>query len=97
MSEFEVFYDLQTDYGDGLVLNKYGDRYSIIAARKSSKAEGTVWKDWAFPCGKDKKPKDKAIPLGVRLGDRAEAKRFANWLVQQLSTPGNKPKDDVPF
>jgi hypothetical protein len=95
MAEFELFFDLQTDYGDGIVLNKYGDRFSLIAARKSSKAEGTIWKDWAFPQGKDKKPKEKAIPLGVRLGNMSEARKFAKWLLANLD---HKSEDeDSPF
>jgi hypothetical protein len=96
MSEFEIFYEIEgSDYGDGLLLNKHGDRYSIIAARKSQKAEGTVWMDWAFPQDKDRKPKSKAIPLGVRLGDKTKAIKFAKWLLSNLQ--GVNKEEDCPF
>jgi hypothetical protein len=98
MSEFELFFDLQSDYGDGIVLNKYGDRFSLIAARKSSKAEGTIWKDFCFPQDKDKKPRAKAIPLGVRLGNMSEARKFARWLLSNLDPGAKAPvNDDDPF
>ena len=93
MGEFEVFFKNEgSEYGDGVVLNKYGDRYSIIAARESQ--QGTLYKDWAFPQGKDKKPKDKAIPLGCRLGNLKETIKTLRSMLQVLENPnmsGNTP------
>lgn len=99
MSEFEIFFEMEgSQYGDGLMLSKYGDRYSIVAARRG-KVEGTVYKDWCFPQDREKQPREKAIPLGVRIGDRAEAIKFAEWLLANLRTNGAKKaqSDAAPF
>ena len=99
MSEFDVAYETGDDYGSLIILNKYGDRYSLICGRKSAKAEGTPWKDWCFPQDKDKKPKAKAIPMGVRLGNLTDARQFAHWLLDNLD-PSSKAEpndDDTPF
>ena len=101
MSEFELFFPLQdSKYGDGLVLNKHGDRYSLVCAKKSTKAEGTVFMEWAFPQDKDRKPRDKAIPLGVKIGNHTEAVSLLLQLLAALGHPANgKPADDseIPF
>lgn len=87
MSNFETTYELGGDYGECLTLSKYGDRYSLVASRKG-KAEGTVWMEWAFPQTKDKTPREKAIPLGVRLGDRLTAIGALRWALKQLEGEG---------
>jgi hypothetical protein len=90
MSDYELFYEIEdSKYGDGVVLNKYGDRYSIVAARKG-KDEGTVWKEWAFPQDRDKQPRAKAIPLGVRIGNFTETVKFAKWLLSNLQPAGGQ-------
>jgi len=111
MSEFEIFIRNEgSEYGDGFVLNKYGDRYSLIAAREG-KGDGTLWKEWAFPQGKDKQPREKAIPLGVRLGNRVQAIAALRKAIAALegapavgnADPAPKPKAgakddaDLPF
>jgi hypothetical protein len=100
MSEFEIFFRLEGgEYGDGVVLNKYGDRYSLVAARESQKG-GTVWKEWAFPQDKEKKPRAKAIPLGVRLGDRNQAigilRAALAALDKEHSIPSKPNPDPIP-
>lgn len=86
MSEFEVFFrDNGSKYGEGFVLNKYGDRYSLVAARESK--DGVVYKEWCFPQDKDRKPKDKTIPMGVRLGNYAEAVAALKAVLAALETP----------
>ena len=95
MSEFEMWIPNEgSKYGDGVVLNKYGDRYSIIAARESSK-DGTIYKDWCFPQDKDKQPKDKSIPLGVRLGTHKETIRALKAMLSALENPAKQ--DDIDF
>jgi hypothetical protein len=98
MSDFQATYELGGDYGDCLVLNKHGDKYSLVAARKSKSAEGTVWMEWAFPQDKDKQPRAKAIPLGVRIGDRMTAIGALRWALQQLEgKPSSQPDEAPPF
>ena len=97
MSEFEQFFENEeSSYGEGVMLNKYGDRYSIISARKSNKTEGTIYLEWCFPQDKDRKPKEKSIPLGVRLGKRDHAIKV---LHEMLAALGDKqqPDEDIPF
>ena len=103
MSNFELFFDMGTEYGDGITLNKYGDRYSLVRSRKSKKADGTIYMDWAFPQDRDKEPRKKAIPLGVNLGNKTEAVAFLRWALGQLE-PNGKPVpqplpsgDSIPF
>lgn len=105
MSEFELFFRIEGgDYGDGAMLNKYGDNYSIIAAQESQTG-GTVYKRWAFPQDKDKKPRPKAIPMGVKLGNRTQAIGILRAMLAALDKPANdrvpqgrpEPEDDIPF
>lgn len=112
MSEFELWFPTEgSKYGDGVVLNKYGDRYSILAARES-KEGGTIFKEWCFPQDKDKQPREKSIPLGVRLGNHSQTVLTLKKMLAALETPqpantaasvaktmGGKPvsNDDIPF
>jgi hypothetical protein len=100
MSEFELFFRVEGgQFGEGVLLDKYGDRYSLVSAHESQNG-GTVWKEWAFPQNKEKKPKDKAIPLGVRLGNRIQAIGILRAALAALDKPENDPvskKDDIPF
>lgn len=96
MSEFELFLRIDGgEYGDGVLLNKYGDRYSLVAARESQNG-GTVYKEWAFPQDKDKKPRAKAIPLGVRLGNRTQAIGILRAALAALEKPASAHNDPVP-
>ena len=98
MSEFEVFIrNADSKYGDGIMVSKYGDNYSLIAARES-KNGGTVYKDWAFPQDRDKQPKAKAIPMGVRLGNRNHAIDTLRRALQVLTEtiPQNPAAGPVP-
>ena len=96
MSEFELFFrNGSSDYGDGVVLNKHGDRYSLVAAHESQNG-GTVYKEWAFPQDKEKKPRAKAIPLGVRLGNRTQAIGILRAALAALEKPTSPHNDPVP-
>ena len=108
MSEFELFFRVEgSKYGEGAMLNKYGDNYSIVAARESLKG-GTIYKDWAFPQDKDRQPKAKAVPMGVKIGDRNQAigilRAMLAALDKQSEPVRNDPvpskvqtDDDIPF
>lgn len=101
--EFELFFRTElSKYGDGVMLNKYGDTYSIVAGQESQNG-GTVYKRWAFPQGKDKKPLEKAVPMGVRLGSRTQAIGILRAMLAALDKPMNDPvpakgkEQDIPF
>ena len=67
-----------SQYNDCLQLNEYGGKISLCAAREGT--NGTVYMDWAFPQDKDRKPRQKAIPVKVLLGSSK------NEAVQTLQT-----------
>ena len=48
----------------------------------------------AFPQNKDREPIDKAIPMGVKLGDQREAIAILKHFLEQLNAP---VEDDAPF
>ena len=65
----EIFFeDPSSDYKEGIMLEEYNGVLSLVAAQRSAKAEGTVYKKWGFPQDRDKKPISEAIPWKVRLG-----------------------------
>lgn len=73
MSEFEVFVEVPNNqYGEGVLVNKFGDQYGLLSAQKG-KGNGTVYKKWCFPQDKDKQPREKAVPWGIRIGNKNEA------------------------
>ena len=109
MSEFEVFFRIEGgEYGDGVMLNKYGDSYSLVAAQESQKG-GTVYKRWCKPIfGKDRTVGEKSVPMGVKIGNRNQAIGILRAALAALdkehsilSKPNNdpipsKPADDEP-
>ena len=102
MSEAEICFDVPgSQYNEILFLNKYGDQYSLILGRRS-KDGGTNYKQWCFMQGADKKPRDKAIPVKVPLGNVKEAAGLIGEIYSQLcQLAGIKPKvvedSDIPF
>ena len=73
MSEFEISIPVpNSQYGEIIIVNKYGDQYSLVSGR-SSKKGGTNYMQWCFPQGTDKQPKEKAVPWGVRIGNQNDA------------------------
>lgn len=73
MSEFEISVPVpNSQYGDVVIINKYGDQYSIVSGG-SSKKGGTNYMKWCFPQGADKQPREKAVPWGIRIGNKNEA------------------------
>ena len=97
MSDFEVFFKLESsDWNDGILLNKYGDQYSLLAAQEGK--EGNAWKRWVFPQNKDREPLDKAIPMGVKLGRKDEAIELIEKIYAELTGKDPEPdSEDVPF
>ena len=99
MSEFEIPFKLENEYGDMVLLEKYGDRYSIVSAQEGK--DGGVYKRWCYPQrrvdGKNV-PAEKGIPLKVTLGSRAMTVAFFQTMLAALNAPksaGTKaPADD---
>jgi hypothetical protein len=90
----ELFFRIEGgEYGDGVLLNKYGDGYSLIAAQESQNG-GTIFKRWCKPVfGKDRKVSEKSVPMGVKLGNRTQAIGILRAALAALDNSG----DDVPF
>ena len=61
-----------SEYGEVVIINEYNGVYSLCSGREGK--EGKVYKNWAFPQDKDKKPREKAIPVKVTLGDQNTAR-----------------------
>ena len=92
--ETEFFFRVEgSEYGDGAMLNKYGDQYSIIAANESQTG-GTVYKRWCKPVfGKDRTVGEKSVPMGVKIGNRTQAIGILRAMLAALDKPAN---DHIP-
>ena len=110
LSEFEISIPIpNSNYGEVIIIEKYGDTYSLILGRASQNSEGTVWKQWGFPQDKDKNPRPKAIPWKIPLGNYTDAvdvlAKLCRALKPVISTqtpvPATKKDvelgDDIPF
>ncbi len=72
MSEFEITIPIpDSKFSDTIIINKYGDQYSIVAGGISK--EGKNYMKWCFPQGPDREPREKAVPWKISLGNRDEA------------------------
>lgn len=65
--EEKYFRMMNEKYGSGIGIEEYNGKFSLVSARKGS--DGNYYSDWAFPQDKDRKPREKAIPVKVPLGD----------------------------
>lgn len=91
MSEFEVSFRLEgNEYGDCIILQKYGDNYGLISGFISNKTDTPVMR-WCFPQGKDKKPRDKGVPWKINLGNLVSARRLLSQALAALPNP-ERPK-----
>ena len=63
------FIELDMQYHSGFALDFYKG-ISLVSARAGK--DGNIWAEWAFPQDRDKKPKEKAVPVKVFLGDDEE-------------------------
>ena len=63
---YENFYKFnEGQYGEGVLLEEYNERLSLVAANESNKDGGTVYKKWCYPQAKGQRPGDTAIPMKV--------------------------------
>ena len=92
---FEIFLeDEESDWNEGIMLQEYNGVFSMITAQRPRNSEGTVYKKWCFPVGKNKKPIEKMFPMGVRLGSRRQAVNALRYFLTQLSKVEGQ---DIPF
>ena len=106
MTRAESFIMVEEEYKAGVCLDSYNGVISVCNARQGDVHE--VFMDWCYP-QYDRKPKETAVPWGMRLGDKANAIKVLKKLVGLLSdekiesekteepvTPGDV-QNDVPF
>jgi len=63
---FLVTYE-KGNYKSGLALEEYNGAFSIVSCEDGK--DGKLWPRWCFPQDKDKKPREKALPMKINLGD----------------------------
>ena len=95
MPELEMFFEYpESKYNDGIMLEEYHDRISLVAAYKSN-GQGTAGKKWCYP-QKDRGPAEKAIPWKIELGhDRDTAIQMLQDILRFLNP--DDPGDGSPF
>ena len=83
-------------YGDGIVINLYDGKYSLIPAKKKG---DEIYLEWCFPQGPDRKPKGTSVPWKVVIGESEEqAAATLAKLYRMLKPAKPEPKPDpVPF
>lgn len=104
----KTFITTDEQYGSGLCLDDYNDQISICSAHKGE--DDSVYLDWIFPQGKDRKPIEKSLPWKINLGHIDMAKKILTRLLKDLDNmnkdisgqpepvaPVNNSEDDVPF
>jgi hypothetical protein len=89
---FEIFFPYENNqYGDGILLEEYNEKFSLYQAQKSN--DGPIYKRWGrVKIGKDKYT-EKDVPIQIKLGNQNEAIEALKYFLEQL----NAPADDSPF
>ena len=103
----ENFYSLNTEWNDGVLLEEYQGKWSLVMAQDK---DGTVYKRWVYPqkrVDKENVPGDKAIPHKILLGNKDQAVQILSHFLDVLQpggmrsdTPNPPPFDDddsIPF
>ncbi len=97
----EIWYKTESsEYREGFFLNEYhkgndNECFYLSSGREGN--EGTNYKEWAFPQDKDRKPREKAIPVSVKLGTRNEAIEVLKKVLRELVADSQGGvEDDVP-
>lgn len=92
-------------YNDGLLVQERDGTYSIVAIRFAKNGSGEHYISWVFPQDKDRQPKDKPIPMQVRLGSRDDALQLLGKILDAIRSPAKAREesyatahnDDLPF
>jgi hypothetical protein len=97
MSEFEISFRLEgNEYGDCVIVQKYGDNYSIISGY-TNKETNVPGMRWGFMQDKDRKPRDKAIPWKINLGNLKSARSILQQALEALPGAPAKRQDGLPL
>lgn len=87
MSEFEIVFRLEgNEYGDCVILQKYGDNYKLVSGFMSNRTDQPIMR-WAFPQDKEKKPREKALPVQINLGNLKSARSILQHALDSLPAP----------
>ena len=93
MTDIAVIDRPDSEYGEVIVLDEYNGTYKIVSARKARDGD-QIYKDWVFPSDRDRQPKEKSIPMGVRLGSRDEAISCLKQMLSALEGASGGSVDD---
>ena len=92
MIDEQSFLVTNAKYGDGIAIDEYDGKISIVAAQQGR--DDQIYARWVFPQTKDRTPTDKAIPLKITIGnDKADA---INTLEVLLACLGKQPDAPEP-
>ncbi len=92
-----MFIKTDLKYGNGIEINEFRGRISLIAATEKN---GKVYQKWGdVEIGKDNK---KRLPVAVDLGDNKEMaistlRAVIAFLQREKPVPDDGQRDDVPF
>lgn len=105
MQNFELPFKIEgSEYNEVVLLEKYGDRYSIVLGQESRNG-GTVYKKWCYPqrrVDNQNLPAEKAIPMRIPIGDRNQAIAIMQGMLAAFKNPQTAKtaptnKDEIPF
>ncbi len=99
MADEKCFYaDESSRYGEGIVLDEYNSKFSLVLANKKDEK---VFLQWCYPQAKDgsRKPIEKSLPWKIELGTREQAMDILQYFLKELSAAGGTDDngDSVPF
>ena len=96
MADDKYFYaDPDSEYGEGVLLDEYNGKYSLVSARESK--TGEIFMQWCFPQARDgsKKPIDKSVPWKVTPGDKDAMVKMLQYFLDVLMPGGSN--EQIPF
>lgn len=85
---FQIFYKVGDYPGEGILFEKYKEEFGLYAAQKPRIGNGTIYKKWAYPQRRHENkniPSEKAIPIGVKLGNQREVITILRDILKQLN------------
>ena len=93
----EDFTMTNVEYQEGVALDVYNGKISIVRAKQSDRG---IWAEWAFPQVAKNTPGEKAFPMKIFLGsninDAIETLTFIAKRIKALDIP-TPVADDSPF
>lgn len=86
-----MFIMTESRYSQGVVLEEYNGAYSLVSAKQTDTGTYT---QWCRPRVGKEKYSETAVPMGVRLGDKAQAVTVLERFVQMLKRGMAQTKSD---